>query len=217
MSNKLNLWNQTQEWEGDCIKTRRGISLRLRRLNFFGFNKNELILDLGCGDGLNIKILRQKGIKNVVGIDISKELLKEAKKLNPKNKFYLASAESLPFKSDNFDVVLVDSVFHHFMRFEKSLKEIKRVLKPGGRLCFVEPHKSIFRTMYDYFSVSPLAKYTPFFKERGPAYLAEIKFMKHWLETEADFFALLDILKFNELQKKADILSIIGIYEKPRL
>ncbi|MEK7112451.1 MAG: class I SAM-dependent methyltransferase [Patescibacteria group bacterium] len=216
MSKRFNTWNQTRVWEEDCVKTRRSISQRTRRLKFFKIKKSDYILDLGCGDGLNISILRKMGKKKIVGIDISEELLREARKANPDVKVLLASAEKIPFKENTFDVVLVDSVFHHLMRYGKTLKEIKRVLKPGGKLCFSEPHKSIFRTMYDYFSISPFAKFIPFFRERGKAYLGEVKFMKHWLATEDDFCNQLKEIGFIEKLHKIDILSVIGIYEKPK-
>ena len=165
---------------------------------------------------LNIRILVQSGIKKVVGVDISKELLKVAKKINPKTKFYLASSEALPFKGGTFDIVLVDSVFHHLMKFEASLKEIRRVLVSGGRLCFIEPHKSLFREFYDFVSELPIAKYIPFLKERSISYLGERKFMKHWLKNEEIFYRILEELEFRKVQKKIDILSIIGIYEKSK-
>jgi ubiquinone/menaquinone biosynthesis C-methylase UbiE len=215
MAKKLNIWNQTQVWEEDCLKTRRSISQRIRRLKLFKIKRSDYILDLGCGDGLNISILRKMGRKKIVGIDISDELLREARRINPGVKVLLASAEKLPFKNNTFDIVLVDSVFHHLMRYGKTVKEIKRVLKPSGRLCFSEPHKSIFRMMYDYFSISPFARFIPFFKERGKAYLGEVKFMKHWLATEDYFCNQLKKEGFIERLHKVDILSIIGIYEKP--
>lgn len=210
---------QTAEWEDACLKGRRNIYLRKRRLEYFDIKKNDFVLDLGCGDGLNIKILRRMGVKKIYGVDISKRLLSEAKKNNPRTRFYRASSESLPFKSNTFDVVLVDSVFHHLMRYGKSLKEIKRVLKSKGRLCFSEPHRSFLRSLYDKISEHSLAKYVPVLKIRSAGYLGEIELMKHWLRTEEDFYETLSKLGFKERLKKKDILSIIGVYEttkKPR-
>ena len=215
MAKEINRWGQTEEWEEACVDTRRSLKARKRRLDIFKFKKSEKILDLGCGDGLNIKVLRQKGVKNIVGVDIAPELLKLARKSNPKIKFVKASAEKLPFKAKTLDVVLVDSVFHHFLTYEKALKEIKRVLKPGGRLCFIEPHKSIFRSFYDYVSILEISKYIPWLKERRKSYLGEIKFMKNWLKTENEFYDLLDKLGFKEKLKRRDILSILGTYERP--
>lgn len=197
------------------METRRNLGERKRRLHFFKIKKKEKVLDLGCGDGLNVNLLYKSGVKNLSGVDISPELVKSAKKLTPKAKFYLASAEKLPFKTETFDVVLVDSVFHHFMRYEKALKEIKRVLKKDGRLCFIEPHRSWIRSVYDFVSEMPIAKFIPKLRERSVSYLGEIKFMKHWLRTEGQFYRGLRSLKFIEVLKKADILSIVGIYQKP--
>ena len=216
MPKSLNVWGQTKHWEEACVNTRRSLAQRERRLKLFHIKKTDRVLDLGCGDGLNIKILRQKGVNRVVGVDISKVLLGEAKRLNPKAKFYLASAEKLPFKGNSFEIVLVDSVFHHLMAFKPCLKEIKRVLALGGRLCFIEPHKSILRELYDFVSELPLAKYVPVLKERSVSYLGEKKFMKHWLRNENRFYKILKDLDFKEIVKKKDILSIIGTYEKPR-
>lgn len=204
---------QTSEWENACLKGRRSLFLRKRRLRYFNIKKNNFVLDLGCGDGLNIHILRKMGVKKIWGVDISKKLLTEAKKNNPRTKFFKGSAESLPFRDNTFDVVLVDSVFHHIMDYKKSLKEIKRVLKPKGRLCFSEPHKSFLRGLYDKVSVLSIAKYIPFLKIRSAGYLGEIEFMKHWLRTEEDFFKNLSELDFKKRLKKKDILSIMGEYE----
>ncbi len=210
----INTWDQTKHWEEACVETRRNPEERIRRLRFFRIKKKEKILDLGCGDGLNVHLLYKTGVKNIFGVDISEALIKSAKRLTPKAKFYLASAEKLPFKDGTFDVVLVDSVFHHFMKYRKALSEINRVLKREGRLCFIEPHKSIIRSLYDAVCELPISKYIPFLKKRRISYLGEIKFMRHWLKTEDDFYETLTELSFVERLRKLDIMSTIGIYEK---
>lgn len=214
MAQKINRWNQTEKWENACVETRRDEKGRERRLSIFNIKKKFKVLDLGCGDGLNTHVLSQMGVRDVTGVDISDKLLKLAKKLNPKNKFLLSSAEKLPFKDNMFDIVLVDSVFHHFMSYDKAISEIRRVLKQKGRLCFIEPHKNILRTIYDKICEMSFSKFIPFLKERRWSYLGEIKFMKHWLKTEDDFYKKLNSQGFKEVLKLKDILSIIGIYEK---
>lgn len=177
-------------------------------------NPQEKVLDLGCGDGLNIKILKQMGVRNIVGVDISKFLLKLAQKNNPDVKFYLASVDDLPFDSFSFDIVLADSVFHHLIGFSKSLKEIERVLKRRGRLYFIDPHKSIIRKLLDLLTVSCLADYLPFFKDRKPAYFAERDLINNWLEKETSFLRMLEKNSFKKDFLKIDLLSCVGSYQK---
>jgi len=210
---KNNLPKQTPEWEHACVQTRRNVGKRKTRLSFFDLNNKQKILDLGCGDGLNIKVLRKMGIKNIVGVDISQDLINKAKILNPKNKFYKTSADKLPFKNNTFDIVLVDSVFHHLMSYPKPVSEIDRVLINGGKLCFIEPHGSWVRSLYDRICEMPFASYIPFLRERSISYLGEIKFMKHWIKTENDFYNELIKQGFRKVLTKKDLLSIIGIYE----
>lgn len=204
----------SKDWEEACIKSRRSIWLRKRRLSMFTIKNSDRVLDLGCGDGLNVSILRKRGVLKIVGLDMSKDLLKEAQKNNPDIKFYLGLAEKLPFKNNRFDVVLVDSVFHHLMEYPKNIAEIKRVLVSGGILCFIEPHDSFIRKMLDFVSTLPISKFVPVLRERSIGYLGEKDLMTHWLETESYFLNLLTRYKFKKIIYKTDLLSIIGQYQK---
>lgn len=206
--------HQTLEWEEACLKTRRNLKSRERRLRQFRIKNDDCVLDLGCGDGLNISILRQMDVDKVVGIDISKELLELAKQTNPGTKFYVGSAQKIPFKAESFDVVLVDSVFHHLMEYEDTAREIKRVLKRGGRLCFIEPHKSLLRSALDFVSILPGSQYLPFLGNRVVAYRQEIDLMTHWLKTENEFLKALERHGFKKKFCREDFLSIIACYNK---
>lgn len=210
----LNIYGQTNEWEDACIKTRRNLQKRNKRLLEFNIRSTDKVLDLGCGDGLNVMILRENGIKNVVGIDISKNLVKIAQKNNPHNKFALGSAEKLPFEDAFFNVVFVDSVFHHLLKYDKAVKEIKRVLKSGGFLCFIEPHQSFARRIFDFITVLPVSSFLPFFKERRIAYFGEKHLMIHWLQTEEEFFSTLLSNGFEVCFNKFSLLSVLGKYKK---
>ncbi len=210
----LNIYGQTNEWEDACIKTRRNTQQRSKRISEFNIKDSDKVLDLGCGDGLNVTILRENGIKNVVGIDISKNLIKIAKKNNPHNTFALGSAEKLPFKDGTFNIVFVDSVFHHLLKYDKAIKEIKRILKRGGFLCFIEPHQSFARRVFDFITILPISSFIPFFRERRVAYFGEKHLMTHWLKTEEEFFSTLLSNGFEISFKKFSVLSVLGKYKK---
>lgn len=206
--------HQTLEWEDSCVETRRDLEDREKRLRMFKIKKTDSVLDLGCGDGLNISILNNMGIKKVVGVDISKKLIKMAKEKNPKTKFYVGSAETLPFRANTFNIVLVDSVLHHLMKYEKPAKEINRVLKKGGCLCFMEPHRSILRSLMDFVCVLPFSNYFPFIGKRAKAYKQEIELMTHWLATEEEFLDTLNKNGFKKVFLTKDFLSIVANYRK---
>lgn len=83
--------------------------------------KNEQILDVGCGTGISTP-------KGSYGVDPSIELLKQHPGYK-EGKAVQASAEKLPFKDKEFDVVICLTAIHNFNDVEKGLKEIKRVGK----------------------------------------------------------------------------------------
>ena len=75
--------------------------------------------------------------------------------------FTLASGESLPYKDDTFDLVSVGFGLRNFTNKEQGLKEMKRVLKPGGVLLILEfskPTNSIFSKIYDWYSFNIIPK-----------------------------------------------------------
>ncbi len=102
--------------------------------------KNDKVLDLGCGPAsLWPELTKIKKI-GLIGCDISPEMIKEARKYFPKNKFIVADSEKLPFKDEEFDMVICSSVLHHMPSPNKTFNEIKRILKPYGKVVGREPN-----------------------------------------------------------------------------
>ena len=109
-------------------------------LSDLGKRKPKKILELGCGGGWLSKILTEKGY-NVVGIDISRSLVSNAKKINlDSNTEYIAGdCAHLPFKEETFDYIIGIAILHH-LSIPDTLVECARVLTPRGSLLFMEPN-----------------------------------------------------------------------------
>ena len=101
----------------------------------------ESVLDLGCGAGFDAFIAAQLvgPAGRVVGIDLSPEMLAVARAGQaeagfPEVEFREASVEALPFPDTSFDVALSNGVLNLVPDKPAALREIFRVLRPGGRL-----------------------------------------------------------------------------------
>ncbi|MGN0143658.1 MAG: class I SAM-dependent methyltransferase [Clostridium sp.] len=93
------------------------------------------MLDLGCGNGNILKIINKMLSTDLYGIDISKNMIREARKnLGTNVKLTVGDAENLPYNDEEFSVVLCNASFHHFPNPDIVLSEIKRVLKKDGIL-----------------------------------------------------------------------------------
>lgn len=92
------------------------------------------VLDVGCGTGIISELYPHL---DIMGADISRGMLKYHK-----GTYVVAPAEDLPFNSNSFDAVVCRSLLHHLPDCEAGLKEIKRVLKPGGKFVCWETNKS---------------------------------------------------------------------------
>ncbi len=94
---------------------------------------NERILDIGCGFGDFLINLKDKGHKgDLIGIDISEGMIKEALSMNKNIRFFVANAEKLPFGKKEFDVILCKHMLYHVNDIKKALKEVNRTLKDDG-------------------------------------------------------------------------------------
>jgi ubiquinone/menaquinone biosynthesis C-methylase UbiE len=134
-------------------------AFRERQLDLAHLTAGESVLDVGCGTGtLAIAAARRVGeTGSVTGVDPSPELLararKKARRAHVPVTLETAGGESLPFPDASFDVVLSSLVFHHLPHaaLRSSALEMRRVLKPGGRLLIVDlggPQDDGRRTMH---------------------------------------------------------------------
>lgn len=94
------------------------------------------VLDVGCGTGAYL-LAQAKAFGAAVeltGMDPSEGMLARARAKLPDSKLLLGSAESLPFPDAAFDFVATRFTFHHFEDKPRALREMRRVLAPGGTL-----------------------------------------------------------------------------------
>ncbi|MFM1779668.1 MAG: hypothetical protein RIS51_813, partial [Actinomycetota bacterium] len=97
----------------------------------------ERILDLAAGTGTSSMALRGPGV-SVVAADFSRGMIEEGKKRYPELEFEFADAMALPFQDQSFDVVTISFGLRNVQDYKVALKEMFRVLKPGGRLVICE-------------------------------------------------------------------------------
>ena len=96
------------------------------------------LIDLGCGPGQTTRFLFDNGFANVTGADISPEMIKVAQQANPQLKFEVADMLSLQYADNYFAAAIAFYAIVHFDydQVGTALKEINRVLIPGGHLLF---------------------------------------------------------------------------------
>ena len=115
---------------------------KLERLGVLAWPKETRLLDLCCGTGEVLKILRGAGFEKLTGVDatISSELAGESGL-----RVVEGPSTALPFEDRSFDAVLCMHSLHHLGGVEgirSTLKEALRVLKPGGRLALIDHYDS---------------------------------------------------------------------------
>ena len=122
----------------------KGVSLSFKPKEIFlkkvfdnwGFKASDRVLDVGCGQGIYLaRLARSYGFKGV-GIDISRKSIEYAQKhlADKRLRFEAGEAIKLPFTEASFDKVVSFDALEHIEAQEKAVKEMVRVLKPGGRL-----------------------------------------------------------------------------------
>lgn len=113
-------------------------------LKFIGHLKGKKVLDAGCGEGYNTRILARKGAK-MTGIDISQKFIRLARQAEIKNplgiRYEVASFTNLSvFEDKSFDVAVSFMALMDSPDFDRATQEIFRVLRQGGNLIFSITH-----------------------------------------------------------------------------
>ena len=156
---------------------------REKIINYAELQSGERVLEVGCGTGtLSLMAKRRVDDGEVIGLDLSPKMVKQAEKKSEKYKldvkFIEGSIDNIPFPDNYFDVVLSSWMFHHLpIKIKREgLKEIHRVLKKGGRFLFFDFSKpgNVIGYMItplfiwtDFLRVHIFGDITSYFKESG--------------------------------------------------
>ncbi len=124
-------------------------------------HKPKTILDIATGTGDLAISLVKTGADNIVGLDISTGMLEigkekiKHKQLESKIQMVLGDSENIPFQDNAFDAITVAFGIRNFEILEKGLKEILRVLKPGGSFVILEtsmPNRAPYKQGYIFYT-----------------------------------------------------------------
>lgn len=99
----------------------------------------QVVLDLACGTGRYGLLAQERGAAGVIGIDNSPAMLAA----NPLARRVQATSEAIPLTSASVDVVLCGLALGHLPSLDASLREIGRILKPGGAALVSDVHPFI--------------------------------------------------------------------------
>ncbi|WP_456464536.1 class I SAM-dependent methyltransferase [Persephonella sp.] len=177
-------------------------------------------IDLGCGTGFLLRLSEWKGI---VGIDISEDMVRFYRRFN-KNAV-IADMEDLPFKENSFDYA-VSNFSLQWADFDKTVSELKRVLKPEGRFVFNIPvggsleivEKILGEIQFDFICVPEVLQTL---KEKG--FFVNDFFVENLQKEFKDGYSLLVHLhktgvaintKSSSISKKRKIVKLFKSYQK---
>jgi ubiquinone/menaquinone biosynthesis C-methylase UbiE len=103
-------------------------------INRMNVSAEAKVLDVGCGSGWAARLLAQDA-KHVIGIDVSDEMIRVAREQSTdfaNVEYQVASAENLPFPDNTFTHAFSMESLYYYADIRKALREIARVLQPGG-------------------------------------------------------------------------------------
>jgi SAM-dependent methyltransferase len=132
---------------------------RLRRLGVTAWPRESNVVELFCGRGNGLHALAHLGFRNIQGVDLSPRLLAE---YTGEARCYAGDCRELPFADGSKDAAIVQGGLHHLPvlpdDLERVFAELRRVLRPSGRVVFVEPWLTPFLRFVHTAAQNPLAR-----------------------------------------------------------
>lgn len=117
------------------------------------------VLEIGCGRGVGLEILLARGAASVTGFDLDPKMVRLARqrltRYGDRAGVFVGSADAIPAPDGSFDVVVDYGVIHHIPDWRQTLREIARVLAPGGAFYFEDLLKGLIaappvRALFDH-------------------------------------------------------------------
>lgn len=181
----------------------------------------ENVLDIATGTGDLAISLAEKGLRNIVGLDLSKGMLAVAdKKIKEKNlqdkiSTRIGDSEDLPFEDHSFDAICVAFGVRNFESLAKGLLEIYRVLRPGGIFIVLEtavPQRFPLKQGYWFYTRLILPTIGRLFSKDKSAYGYLSESASHFPSGRV-FNAILEEVGFVEVTNKPQTFGVASIYE----
>jgi demethylmenaquinone methyltransferase/2-methoxy-6-polyprenyl-1,4-benzoquinol methylase len=133
-----------------------GLDRRWRRVTVQEtIRSGDRVLDACCGTGDLAVAARKAGAAGVVGVDFSEAMLERARRKAPELEWVQGDVLSLPFDTGSFDAAVVGFGVRNVESLEAALRELRRVLRPGGRVGILEitrprgPLSLFYRVWFD--------------------------------------------------------------------
>lgn len=142
----------------------------------------EIVLDLAAGTGTSSLPLAESGAL-VIPCDFSLGMLQVGKRAHPHLPFVAADALALPFADSSVDAVTISFGLRNVADRHRALREIARILKPGGRVVvceFSHPTWAPFRTVYTEYLMKALPAVARFASSNPDAYVYLAESIRAW-------------------------------------
>ena len=137
-------WAEADTLDNNRFQSRFLRAAQSKVISLLDIQANVHFLDIGCGTGWAVgqaaNLVDGKGL--FYGVDLSPKMIEKAKSnFSEKDnfRFMQANSESIPLDDDFFDIIICTNSFHHYLHPDKALKEMRRLLKSGGKLYILDP------------------------------------------------------------------------------
>ena len=97
------------------------------------------IADIGCGTGRLLRKVRERWPQaKLIGVDPAEGMVRKAREMMPDAVFFVSPAESVPLPDGSVDLAFSTTSFHHWSDQVQGIREIRRILRPGGRFLLAD-------------------------------------------------------------------------------
>jgi ubiquinone/menaquinone biosynthesis C-methylase UbiE len=119
--------------------------------NTLAVGRQDVLIDIGCGSGVQMKEIGKNGYSLAIGIDVNLNAIRFARERSlPDTEFIIADAQYLPIKSSSADKIVCAEIIEHLKSSQLLVNEIDRVLKHGGAVVITTPNDKSVWGIYEF-------------------------------------------------------------------